>query len=219
MSLRVLVADDHRLFRQGVSGILRAGGFEVVGEAADGEQAVAMAMELSPDVVLMDIRMPKLNGLEATLRIQQHDPEVRVLVLTMFRDDRYILEAIKAGARGYLLKDIDAEELRESVRLVHRGEALIDPVLALKVLDEFRRMRKGGGAGLPDETISDQEMNLLRLVAHGLDNAEIARMESLAVSTISNRLSEIYAKLHVRNRTEAALEALRRGWATLDDSL
>jgi DNA-binding NarL/FixJ family response regulator len=218
VGIRVIVADNHQLFRQGVVEILRAGGFDVVGEAADGAQAVVLAAEIAHDVILMDIRMPGLNGLEATLRILQQDPAARVLVLTMYRDDRYILEAVKAGARGFLLKDIDADELCASLKLVHRGEALIDPTLALSVLEEFRRLRDGGDAAdALSEQLSVQEMKVLLLVAQGMDNNEIARKESLAVSTVSNRLSEIYAKLRVQNRTQAALEALRRGWASLDE--
>jgi NarL family two-component system response regulator LiaR len=182
-ALRLLIADDHRLFRQGLRQMCEIkGGFEVVGEAENGRQAVELAGRLKPDVVLMDIQMPELDGVEATRQITLQVPETRVIVLTMFRQDNYVFEAIKAGARGYLLKDTDWHDLLEAVRAVQRGEALINAAMA----------------------------------AQGLDNQAIAEKLSLSEKTITNRLSDIYGKLHVNNRTQAALYALRRGWAKLD---
>ena len=214
-AIRVLIADDHRLFRRGLRQICETvGHLEVVGEAENGEEAVALAGQLKPDVVLMDIRMPVVDGVEATRRITESIPSVRIIILTMYRQDQYVFEAIKAGARGYLLKDIDEQELVDAVRAVHRGEALIDPGLATRLLEEFRRLSQNA----PDvEALTQAEMDVLRLVARGLDNKGIARELSLSERTVTNRLSEIYQKLHVANRTQAALLALRRGWASLDE--
>ncbi|MBN1872926.1 MAG: response regulator transcription factor [Anaerolineae bacterium] len=215
MSIRVLIADDHKLFRQGVRQICEIKGhFEVVGEANNGQEAVELARELEPDVILMDIQMSVLDGVQATQRIMTNNPGSRVIVLTMYRRDAYVFEAIKAGARGYLLKDVDWRDLVNAIHKVYEGQALIDPVMAVRVLDEFRR---SSSRDIPAESLTDGEMNVLVLVARGLDNAAIATELSLAEKTITNRLSSIYQKLHVNNRTQAALYALRQGWATLDN--
>ncbi|MGB9723969.1 MAG: response regulator [Chloroflexia bacterium] len=214
--IRVLIADDHRLFRQGLRYVCQAaGGIEVVGEAEDGREAVRLAEELKPDVILMDIRMPGLDGVEATRLIAARVPSARVIILTMYRQDQYVFEAIKAGARGYLLKDVDEQELVEAVRAVHRGEALINPALAARLLDEFRRLSRGEGA--ETEELSAGEMEILRLVAQGADNKTVAERLALSERTVANRLSEIYRKLHVNSRVQATLVALRRGWVTLEN--
>lgn len=218
--IRLLVADDHRLFRQGIVQICTVkGGFTIVAQAENGRDAVEFARRHQPDVVLMDIRMPALDGVEATRLITRENPDIPVIVLTMYREDQFIFDAIRAGARGYLLKDVDADELVAAIEIVHRGEALIDPLIATRVLNEFRRLNA------PDalvqgqvERLTDGEMAVLRLVAQGEDNRHIAEQLHLAESTIANRLRVIYQKLHVNNRTQAALYALRRGWATLDET-
>jgi DNA-binding NarL/FixJ family response regulator len=213
----VLIADDHRLFRQGLRQICETvGGFEVVGEAENGQVAVDLARQLKPDVILMDINMPVLDGVQATSFITENTQAVRVIILTMYRQDRYVFEAIKAGARGYLLKDIDEEELVKAVRVVQQGEALIDPGLAAKLLSEFRRMGTATPETEPAERLTQAEMDVLRLVAQGEDNKTIAEQLGLTERTVANRLSDVYQKLHVNNRTQAALFALRRGWAQLD---
>lgn len=212
---RIVLADDHKLFRQGLRQMLETkGGFTVVAEAENGQQAVALARERRPDVILMDIQMPGLDGVQATRQIVEHDPTVRVIILTMYRQDKYVFEAIRAGARGYLLKDTDWQDLLLAVHAVLRGEALINPALASRLLEEFRRLNTGGEV----ETLSSSEMDVLRLVARGLENDAIAGQLALSEKTVSNRLSDIYRKLHVNNRTQAALYALRRGWTHLDDS-
>ncbi len=217
LPIRVLIADDHRLFRQGLRQICETiGHLEVVGEAENGREVVEMARQLQPDIVLMDIQMPVVDGVEATRLITADAPTVRVIILTMYKQDRYVFEAIKAGARGYLLKDVDEQELIDAVRAVHRGEALIDPGLATRLLEEFRRLSRGEGA--KEEELTDGEMAVLRLVAQGLDNKTIAQQLNLSERTVINRLSEIYQKLHVANRTQAALQALRRGWARLEQN-
>ena len=214
--IRVLLADDHTLFRQGLRQICEIkGGFQVVGEAENGRDAVRLAGELEPDVILMDINMPELNGIEATTQIMQSEPQARIIVLTMYRQDHFVFDAIKAGARGYLLKNTDAQDLVNAVRRVSQGEALIDPHLAAKVLDEFRRLSQNADETLALEQLTDGEMAVLRLVAEGDDNQSIAKQLHLSVHTVSNRLRIIYQKLQVNNRTQAALYAIRRGWATL----
>ncbi len=216
-TIRVLIADDHRLFRRGLRQICETvGHLEVIGEAENGQEAVELTRRLKPDVVLMDISMPVMDGVEATRLIMAHEPTARIIILTMYRQDQYVFEAIKAGARGYLLKDIDEQELVDAVRAVHRGEALIDPGLAARLLEEFRRLSQGGEDA---EELTPGEMDVLRLVAQGLDNRDIADRLGLAERTVANRLSEIYQKLHVANRTQAALLALRRGWISLEGHL
>jgi DNA-binding NarL/FixJ family response regulator len=216
--IRVLLADDHRLFRQGMRQICEIlGGFDVVGEAENGQEAVQLAQELQPDIILMDINMPILDGVQATSTITEKSPTARVVILTMYRQDQYVFEAIKAGARGYLLKDADELELLDTVRAVHRGEALIDPALATNVLKEFRRLSQLTAEEGSMESLTQGELEVLRLVARGADNRTIGERLFLSESTIANRLSTIYQKLHVNNRTQAALVALRRGWAVLDE--
>ena len=214
--IRVLLADDHKLFRQGLRQICEVkGGFEVVGEAETGQEAVDLASELEPDVILMDINMPVLDGVQATSHITERDPAVRIVILTMYRRDDYVFDAIRAGARGYLLKDADWEDLLDAVRRVHQGEALIDPAVATRLIDEFRRLSQPPIEEGVVEMLTQAEMDVLRLVAQGTDNREIANQLALSEKTVTNRLSAIYQKLHVNNRTQTALYALRRGWATL----
>jgi len=215
--IQVLLADDHRIVRQGLRHVCElAGGLRVVGEAEDGRQAVKLAQQLQPDVILMDINMPVLDGVQATHLIVDANPSARVIVLTMYRQDRYVFEAIKAGARGYLLKDIDEQDLVAAIRAVHRGEALINPSLAVRLLDEFRRLSQLTDQAKEPESLTRAEMEVLRLVAQGADNKAVAERLALSERTIANRLSSVYDKLHVNNRTQAALVALRRGWATLE---
>jgi NarL family two-component system response regulator LiaR len=212
---RLLLADDHKLFRQGLRQMLETkGGFTVVAEAENGQQAVELARARKPDVILMDIQMPGLDGVQATHQIVEHDSVVRVIILTMYRQDSHVFEAIKAGARGYLLKDTDWQELLLAVHAVLRGEALINPALASRVLEEFRRLHNGNEV----EALTVGEMDVLRLVAHGQENDVIASQLALSEKTVSNRLSDIYRKLRVNNRTQAALYALRHGWTNLDDT-
>jgi len=175
-----------------------------------------LACRLRPDVILMDVNMPVLGGVQATSLITEDNPSARVIILTAYQQDQYVLDAIKAGARGYLLKDIDEQELVDAVRAVHRGEAMIDPGLATRVLDEFRRLSQEAGDVEGIERLTQGEMDVLRLVAQGADNKTIAKRLVLSERTIANRLSNVYQKLQVNSRTQAALYALRRGWAALD---
>jgi DNA-binding NarL/FixJ family response regulator len=212
-----MLADDHTLFRQGLRQICEIkGGFDVVGEAEDGQEAVRLAAVLDPDVILMDISMPELDGIGATSQIVEKDPEACVIVLTIYQQNHYVFDAIKAGAKGYLRKSVDAQVLVETVQAAHRGEALVDPMIATRVLDEFRRLSQMAGGSPEIEHLTEGEMEVLRLVAEGADNQAIADQLNLSVQTIANRLRSIYQKLQVNNRTQAALYALRRGWARLD---
>jgi len=216
-SIRLLIADDHQLLRRGLRQICEPlGGVEVVGEAGNGQEAVDLACRLKPDVILMDISMPVLDGVRATRSITENNPSARVIILTMHQQDRYVLDAIKVGARGYLLKDIDEQELIAAVRAVHRGEVMINPSLAARVLDEFRRLSQAVPEIEDIEKLTRGEMDVLRLVAQGVGNKTIAERLALSKRTVANRLSNVYRKLRISNRTQAALFALRRGWATLD---
>ncbi|HRJ40721.1 MAG: response regulator transcription factor [Caldilineaceae bacterium] len=214
--IRILIADDHTLVRQGLRQLCEGlGGFAVVGEADNGAQAVALAHTTQPDVILMDIAMPDVDGVAAIGQILSANPAARIIALTIHRQEQYMLDAIRAGARGYLLKSVDAAELMAAIEAVHRGDYLIDPVIAARVLSEFHLTIPSQPQVDP---LSESEMAVLRLVAQGVDNQTIAQTLNYSVYTVSNRLRTIYEKLHVTNRTQAALYALRQGWAALDTS-
>jgi DNA-binding NarL/FixJ family response regulator len=207
------------MVRQGLSQICEAEpDMQVVGQAADGRQAVLLARSLHPDIVVMDINMPGQDGVEATTAITAENPSIGVIILTMYRQDQYVFEAIKAGARAYLLKDADSEELLRAIRTVARGEALLDPSIAGKMIEEFKRLQEDALLAEGLTPLTDREQDILRLVAQGHDNQAIADQLYLSGKTVRNRLSIIFEKLHVNNRTQAALYALRRGLASLDDT-
>jgi NarL family two-component system response regulator LiaR len=213
--IRILIADDNTLMRQGLAQLCEGlGGFTVVAEAENGAQAVELARAARPDVILMDIVMPDVGGVEAIRQIIHETPAARIIALTVYRQEQYMLDAIRAGARGYLLKTVDAQELIAAIEAVHRGDYLIDPVIAARVLSELHM----GMRELPMvEPLTESEMAVLRLVAQGADNQDIAQVLSYSVYTVANRLRTIYEKLQVANRTQAALYALRHGWATLNE--
>ncbi len=216
-SIRVLIADDHALMREGTRQILEdQPDLEVAGEAQDGEEAVALALRLHPDVVLMDIAMPKLNGIEATRQIKQARPATTVLVLTAYDDDQYIYALLDAGAAGYLLKNVRGEELAKAVRAVAQGESVIDPTIASKV---FKRYSKPGQAAVREgvEPLTDRESEVLAMAAKGLSNKLIARELSLSDRTVQVHLSNIFGKLNVASRTEAVITALRLGLLRLEE--
>ena len=213
--IKILIADDHTLVRQGLRQLCEGlGGFTVIAEAVNGAQAVALAGTTQPDVIVMDIVMPDMDGVEAIRQIMRETPAARIIALTMYRQEQYMLDAIRAGARGYLLKTVDAGELIAAIEAVHRGDYLIDPIIAARVLSEFH-------LAMPEpprvEPLTEGEMAVLRLVAQGVDNQDIAQALNYSGYTVANRLRTIYKKLHVTNRTQAALYALRQGWATLDE--
>jgi len=213
-SIRVLLVDDQKLMREGLRVLLELEpGLEVVGEAEDGQAALENYATLQPDVVLMDIRMPGMDGVEATWRLRERWPQARVIILTTFDDDEYVFEGLRAGALGYLLKDVSGQELAEAVRTVAAGGALIEPSVARKVLAEFARLAPPArplAEALP-EPLSGREREVLRLLGQGLSNREIAAHLSLAEGTVKNYVTGILQKLGVRDRTQAAVRARELG--------
>jgi DNA-binding NarL/FixJ family response regulator len=213
--VRLLLADDHRIFRQGLRELIeRKTSFDVVGEAATGREVLEQVQALLPDIVLLDIQMPDLDGVAVARQIARSQPDVKIIMLTMYRQDQHLFEAIKAGARAYLLKDADAEELIEVIERVHRGEAAIDTALTSRIFDEFRRM----STEQEDvDQLTEREREILQLLAAGCDNRTIAGQLHLSEKTVGNRLSEIFQKLGVTNRTQAALIAVQRGLISSPD--
>jgi len=208
-ALRILVVEDHPLFRKGVVSLLGSvDGFEVVGEAASGEEAVAKAAGLRPDVILMDLQMPGMGGMEATRRVLREDPDARVLVVTLFEDDDSVFMALRAGARGYVLKDADEEELERAIRAVGRGEAIFSPAVAERVLAYFAAP-KAPPRAFP--TLTDREREVLKLVAQGHPNPAIARKLYLSPKTVGNHVSNIFRKLQVADRAQAIIRAREAG--------
>ena len=209
MSLRVLVVEDHPLFRRGVVALLEAAdGLTVAGTAATGEEAVRLAADVRPDVVLMDLQLPGISGIEATRAIVAADPEARVLVLTLFEDEDSVLLALRAGARGYVLKDAEEDELTGAIRAVARGEAIFSRAVAGRVLG-FLAGPRPAPAVLPE--LTDREREILDLIAQGHPNPSIARRLSLSPKTVANYVSAIFAKLRVADRAEAMVRAREAG--------
>ncbi|MFC9093587.1 response regulator [Streptomyces sp. NPDC057072] len=213
-TVRVLIADDQMMVRQGFTVLLNARpGIEVVGQAVDGKEAVAMVAELAPDVVLMDIRMPGLGGIEATRRITADAPHPRVLVLTTFDLDEYVYDALRAGASGFLLKDASADQLAEAVRVVAAGDALLAPGITRRLIAEFSRLTDAPRAPLKQRVgdLTERETEVLALIAQGLSNAEIAGSLVVAEQTVKTHVGRILVKLGLRDRTQAAVFAYESG--------
>ena len=215
--MRVLLADDHTLFRAGIARLLDAWGFEIVGQAGNGLEALELARRLSPDLILMDIAMPVANGLEATRLIKAELPAARIVIVTVSDDDEDLFEAIKSGAEGYLLKDMSEEELSETLQLLAGGEPALSRGLATKILDEFARVAREGPGQTPGDDLTQREREVLALVAEGATNREVATELFVTENTVNFHMKNILAKLHLKNRTQAAAYALRRGLVSLDD--
>ena len=226
--IRVLIADDQTVVREGLAAILSTDSeIEVVGQAGDGQEALAMAAQTQPDVVLMDLKMPRLGGIPATRQICAELPDTRVIILTTYDTDDLVFEGIKAGARGYLLKDATSETLVEAIRGALRGESQLDPHVAAKVLGEFRRLAEepvlrqvkepvdDAAAGVVIEPLTPREEEVLHLLAEGLSNKEIGARLCLTEGTVKNYVSAIIAKLQANDRTHAVVTALRRGLVEL----
>ncbi len=210
--VRVLLADDHALFREGIRSLLEdQEDIEIVGEAEDGLEAVRLAAKLKPTVILMDINMPVVDGVEATRTILGDDEAVGIIILTMYPQDEYVFEALKAGAKAYLLKDTRSKRLLEVIRSVHKGQAVIDNDMTTRLLNEFRRLADKEESAPKLQPLTDQERRILTLVAAGASNKDIAADLNLSERTIKNYLSVIFQKLQVNNRTEAAIRAVRDG--------
>jgi two-component system NarL family response regulator len=211
-AIRVLVCDDHALFRRGLTMVLESeDGIEVVGEAEDGEEAIRGAADLSPDVVLMDVRMPRVTGIEATRAIGEAAPDAQVVMLTVSDDEDDLYEAIKAGARGYLLKEISIDEVASAVRAVVGHQSLLSPSMAAKLLDEFLRVarRADERASAPSPRLTERELEVLKLVAQGMSNREIAEELFISENTVKNHVRNILEKLHLHSRMEAVVYAVR----------
>ena len=207
-AIKILIVDDHPVVREGIGAMLkREPDFKIVGEATNGLEAVGKASELVPDVILMDLRMPEMDGVEAITRIKQDMPDTKFIILTTFSDDEYIFKGIAAGARAYLLKDAPREELFKAIRAVSRGESLIQPVVASKVLDKLAELSKKSPSA---ETLSDREIEVLKLMAKGVSNSNIADELSITQSTVKTHITSIFQKLNVTTRTEAVTTALKR---------
>jgi DNA-binding NarL/FixJ family response regulator len=213
-TIRVLIADDQQMVRQGFTVLLNAQpGIEVVGQAVDGLDAIVQVAELAPDVVLMDIRMPELGGIEATRRITGATPDIKVLVLTTFDLDEYVYEALRAGASGFLLKDASADQLAEAVRVVAAGDALLAPGVTRRLIAEFSRLNGTLRAPLKSRVgdLTERETEVLALIAQGLSNAEIAEHLVVAEQTVKTHVGRILVKLGLRDRTQAAVFAYESG--------
>ncbi len=210
MTIRVLLADDHRMFREGLRRSMVEEGFEVVGEADNGEEAVRLAAELQPDVVIMDVSMPEMDGVEATRIIRATGTETRVLMLTMHADADVLADAIRAGASGYLVKDCSTDEVAAAVRMAANGDTALSPQLAATMLDEVRRLEVPGPAD-EDRVITKREEEVLQLIADGCSTPEVAEKLYISQKTVKNHLASIYQKLDARDRTQAVLQAVRMG--------
>lgn len=216
--ITILLAEDHTLVRQGICQFLeREKDLEVVGEASDGEEAVRLAKQLKPDVIIMDIAMPKLNGIEATKQIKQLPFSTHILILTAYDYEEYIFPILEAGAVGYLLKDMNANELIGAIHTVYKGESILHPAVARKLIEQFRNSSVKYGREQALDLLSEREAEVLKMVAKGMSNKEIAKELFLSVHTVESHLGSTFSKLGVCSRLEATTEALKRGWFTLED--
>ena len=216
--IRVLLAEDHVVVREGTRELVqRERDMEVVGEAGDGEEAIELTSKLRPNVVIMDIAMPKVNGIQATKRIKELCPTTAVLILTAYDNEQYIFALLEAGAAGYLLKNVRRSELISAIRAVHNGESVLHPQIAAKVVERFRERKAPAAAEPLRDALSEREMEVLRLAGKGISNKDIARELSLSVRTVQAHLGSIFNKMGVGSRTEAVLHALRKGWLSLEE--
>lgn len=214
-NISVLLVDDHAVVRQGLCAFLNLqDDIDIVGEASDGQEAVEMVKELLPDVVLMDLIMPRMDGIEATREVRRLSPGTQVLVLTSFAEDDKVFPAIKAGAMGYQMKDVSPADLADAIRAVHRGETPLHPEIAKKLMREFADPAR---STLQRDDLTEREQEVLSLIAQGMSNREIAERLVLSPKTVKTHVSNILSKLHLADRTQAAIYALRQGWVPHDN--
>ena len=208
--IRVLVADDHALFRKALASVFQdEEDVDLVGEASDGEEAVKLAHELVPDVILMDVRMPKVLGIDATRQINQELPAIKIVMLTVSDDEADLFEAIKAGASGYLLKEVDPTEIAQAIRQISEGHSLLSPAVASKLVSEFAAISKRSDERASRPSLTDRELEVLRYAADGLTNRQIGRRLQISENTVKNHIRNILEKLHLHSRMEAVLYAVR----------
>ena len=216
--IRIMLAEDHKVVREGTRRLLESqSDFQVVGEASDGIEAVELAKKLRPEIIIMDVSMPRLNGIEATKEIKSLYPNIAILVLTGYDDDEYVFALLEAGAAGYLLKESSGEELIEAIRQVMAGETVLHPKIMRKVLNRLRAPVEEQVTQALGEVLSDREMEVLRLAAKGMRNMEIADNLTLSVRTVQTHLRSIFNKLGVGSRSEAIVYGLKKGWLTLEE--
>jgi len=209
-----MLADDHRMLREGLRRSMIDQGFDVVGEARDGEEAIRLAHELHPEVILMDVTMPEIDGVEATRQIRSSLPDIKVVMLTMHADQEVLTAAIRAGANGYLVKDCSTDEIASAVRMAVSGETALSPQLAASMLDEVRRLDRPSSE--EDRVVTRREEEVLQLIADGCSTPEVAEKLYISQKTVKNHLASIYQKLDARDRTQAVLQAVRMGIVSLD---
>jgi two-component system response regulator DegU len=214
LSIRLMLADDHRMLREGLRRSMIDQGFDVVGEARDGEEAVRLAEELHPEVILMDVTMPEIDGVEATRQIRASHPDIKIVMLTMHADQDVLTSAIRAGASGYLVKDCSTEEIASAVRMAAGGQTALSPQLAASMLDEVRRLDRPSSDG--ERVVTRREEEVLQLIADGCSTPEVAEKLYISQKTVKNHLASIYQKLDARDRTQAVLQAVRMGIVSLD---
>ena len=214
MTIRLMLADDHRMLREGLSRSMSEHGFDVVGEARDGVEAVNMAYSLTPDVVLMDVSMPEMDGVEACRQVRLAVPGTKVVMLTMHADQDVLANAIRAGACGYLVKDCSTEEIAEAVRMASNGDTALSPQLAASMLDEVRKLDMAPTR--EDRVVTKREEEVLQLIADGCSTSEVAEQMYISQKTVKNHLASIYQKLDARDRTQAVLQAVRMGIVSLE---
>jgi len=214
--ITILLVEDHVVVRESIRQFLeREEKLEVVGEAGDGEEAVQMASQLKPDVIIMDISMPKLNGIEATKRIKAIQPSATILILTAYDYEQYIFPLLEAGAAGYLLKDVSSRELISAIETVYRGEAVLHPAVARKVMQRLTKVEPTGERA--SDLLSERELTILKMAAKGMSNSDIAEKLHLSARTVESHLGSIFNKLGVGSRTEAVIKAMKKGWFTLEE--
>lgn len=217
--ISILLAENHVVVRESIRQFLeREANFEVVGEAGDGEEAVQMVSQLKPDVIIMDISMPKLSGIEATKQIKALQPSAVVLILTAYDYEQYIFPLLEAGAAGYLLKDVSSRELISAIQTVYKGEAVLHPAIARKVMERLRQPKVEPTGERASDLLTERETSILKMAARGMTNSDIARELHLSVRTVGSHLGNIFNKLGVGSRTEAVIQAMKRGWFTLEES-